>query len=536
LAVEGNFRGEIEFWGVSNDNENLNYRIGNSDYDAASNSWLQMLVDMNINFKINDNVTLITRFEALDKKWGTNQNTKAVDVGDTDTAVVGTDHNHNALFTDEGGNFTWEEAFVVIKTKIGGFVIGRMPDGPWGTDFGDTTDPADRFNWVVPIDKWKFAFTYEKWYEVDSDVSPTKAALGLDSGMYDQSDSDNDKYYLSAQYTDDNMKFGLLGTYYRVETLRDLGGSNEFISDVIIGQYFAAGGTGNLTVAAQQGLFNAVLAGAEGPARASSAVPFAGQAYVLTPYFIGTYGNLDIKAEALYGWGSGDYDDTNKFLKTTFGALPIDYEIPDRDLEVYQYMLEGTYHIGPLAITGGYAVRSGDELGSDDDDKLTAIGLFDSSGDFTRGFILNDYDYTGLNDTLGGIGNLSASDPYSSPTLVSGYKMFYIGLGYAPMENLNLEFLYANSKAESPIDRKGYDVGAVLNPAFAGLTNKTSEEKWDDDHGSEYDFILSWKFADNVEYKFIAAYLAAGDFWKRGVADAKVDDLFTIFHLLTVRF
>jgi hypothetical protein len=329
------------------------------------------------------------------------------------------------------------------------------------------------------------------------------------------------------------MKYGLLGAFYRVRTFQDLGGGNEWITGNALALAARNPAFTGFQVPANLAndiaIYNGGAPFAEAATRATGA-PFEGDAYILTPYFIGSFGDLDIQLEGAYAWGSGNYDDVNK----VYAANGVPFKIPDRDLEVYAYNIEATYHLGPVAITGGYAFVSGDELGNDDDDKITAYGLFEESGDFTRGFILNDADYTGLDQTLGGIGNLSGGA--GSITCISGYKMFYLGLGYAPLENLNLEVLYANSKAESPIDRKGFQTGSLINPALAGALYSTSDEKWDDDHGSEYDFILSWKFADNVEYKFIAAYLAAGDFWKRGVADAKVDDLFTLFHMVSIRF
>ena len=61
-------------------------------------------------------------------------------------------------------------------------------------------------------------------------------------------------------------------------------------------------------------------------------------------------------------------------------------------------------------------------------------------------------------------------------------------------------------------------------------------EKWDDDHGSEYDFTLTWDIFENLEYKFVAAYLDAGDYWKMGVEDAEVEDTYSLYNSVTLSF
>ncbi len=399
---------------------------------------------------------------------------------------------------------------MVVKTKIGGFVIGRMPDGPWGTDWNDTTDPADRFNWVIPIDNWKFAFTYEKWNEFDSNGSP------LNPDPYAQSDSDNDKYYLSAQYKDDQIKYGLLGTFYRVQTLQDLGNTySKTFYDVI------------------NGLAPGTLPTYQRPIEAD--------VYILTPYFQGSFGPFDLTFEGLYGWGEGTYD----FGKSQGPANPLGGA--DRDIKIYNAWVEAKYNMGPFALSGGYALRSGDVIGQDDDDEFTSNGYIESGGDWEKMFILTDFWHSGLYNTLGGpavedfgngnytMGNLAGSTAGAGANLsqvaVNGFQMLYLGLEYSPLENVTLEFLWATSKADEVMDRKAQTVilpivGPTAVPAL----------KWDDDHGMEYDFNLRWKIYDNVTYRATLAYLDAGDYWKQGIATKKIENLFSAFNMITLSF
>ena len=88
-------------------------------------------------FKINDNITLTTQFTALqDHVWGDDANPK--------------DHEHSFPVSsggedsiDPANNFDWKAAYMTIKSPIGGFIVGRYIDTPWGIGFGDSTASHD---------------------------------------------------------------------------------------------------------------------------------------------------------------------------------------------------------------------------------------------------------------------------------------------------------------------------------------------------------------------------------------------------------
>jgi hypothetical protein len=506
MAFETVFKGYYEAWGVSHKTQNLSPDEPATS-PSATNSWFEQKLDTNVIFKITDNTTLVTRFKAIQERWGTNEYDNFSASGDVD-----------------GSNFAWYEAFMVIKTKIGGFVIGRMPDGPWGTDYNDTTDPADRFNWVIPIDNWKFAFTYEKWNEFDSTGSP------LESDPYNLSDADNDKYYLSAQYKDDQMKYGLLGTFYRVQTLVDLGTNfSKFTYD------FTGGSAGPL--------------GANGFQR-----PIEADVIVLTPYFVGSFGPIDLTFEGLYAWGDGSYPLKNNQTPLGIGTATVGdvYGSKDRDVKIFNYWVEGSFNTGPFSFSAGWAHRSGDVIGADDDGEVTSGGYIESGGDWEKMFILTDYWHSGLYNTLGGpalgdngdgnytMGNFAGSTAGSGRNLsqvaVNGYQMLYLGATYAPMENLTFEFLWATSKADEVVNH-----GVIDHAPSYGLPAGTPgfqqpAERWDDDHGMEYDLNCTWKIYDNLTWRSTLAYLDAGDYWKQGDSTKKLENLFSAFTMLTLSF
>ena len=53
---------------------------------------------------------------------------------------------------------------------------------------------------------------------------------------------------------------------------------------------------------------------------------------------------------------------------------------------------------------------------------------------------------------------------------------------------------------------------------------------------SEYDFTLTWDIFENLEYKFVAAYLDAGDYWKLGNESAEVEDTYSLYNSITLSF
>ena len=490
MALEGDFSGHYEVWGVSHDHRDL-------QPDSATISYLEMELDMYLKFKVSDNLSLITSFTALERRWGDNQSEGSALSGSKSSLA-------------DSGDFAWREAFMIVKTKIGGFVIGRMPDGPWGTPFNDTTDSADRFNWVIPYKKWRFAYTYEKWTELDSE------GTSLSPDPTDLSDADNDKHYLSAQFKDEDMRAGLLFTYYDIGTLIDLGNTTTIAN-------FEAG----------------IIPSFQRPVSAD--------AFIFSPYFISSFGNFDVNIEGTYGFGEAEYEFAG--AQSPFNPLG---DTP-RDVEVWTYWGELKYNIGKFAIFGGISGRSGDVLGQDDDDEFTSSGFLEEGGDWGKTFILFNRDYSGLAETLGGaatndpidpatglptgriaMGNnagpgVSSADPQSQTTM-NGYHMYYFGLQYAALNNLNFEFIFASSKADEVLDRPAQVVITGAGPvAFAA-------EKWDDDHGMEYNLNATWDIFDNLQMKGTLAYLDAGDYWQQGDSTRRVEDLFSAFTLLSLSF
>ena len=200
---------------------------------------------------------------------------------------------------------------------------------------------------------------------------------------------------------------------------------------------------------------------------------------------------LKVKGELKYEFGEWDYDD---------GV--------DDDIARFAANIEATVMLGSVSIMGGYAHMSGDsDFGTANDDNEQTRFKGGVGGDWERIWILtNDSDVGAQN--LGGAmgGNLV----YGAGRY--GAKIVYVGASMSPMEGLDVGLLVASSKAE--------DVPA----------------NWDDNHGLEWDVNLSYKIFDNLSYDFIAAFLAAGDFWKAGNPAVDLENTYALYNQLKLKF
>jgi hypothetical protein len=131
------------------------YYVGNEHADDH----FDMLLDVNIVFKVHERLKLITNFTALDKVWGTR---------DYD---YGRDYNRK----EDSRNIDWNYAYMEFITGVGLFKVGRMPGGAYAHPFCDTTTATDSIIWIIPPKSmggpsWNplmFVYRYDKAIEGD---------------------------------------------------------------------------------------------------------------------------------------------------------------------------------------------------------------------------------------------------------------------------------------------------------------------------------------------------------------------------------
>ncbi|SLM29315.1 conserved exported hypothetical protein [Desulfamplus magnetovallimortis] len=533
-ALEVDFSGEFYVEGIYNSNENM------LDTDASSD-YRQMRLRVQTDFKISDNLSLSTRFDALEKVLSSN-----------DSAFANGDDGNGWDSDIDDDNIDFDRAYLSYISPIGLFQVGRMQGITWGTTFCDDESDTDRIKYVLPIPmgegKLYFGAVAEKVTENDMGTAV--------------SDMDNDKYYIGLTYKTEKYSTGLLSAFYNFKRFQDPG--QAFAVEDVTNSYKANGndsdyrtyladndmGDSFTSYAAWYGT-NAVAAGtakayadaaaayaaagdaASAAAAAAQAQTYAaaidgdwandvnassltaisstsgrgptneGKVYLLAPYFQGTFGNLTIQAELDYVFGTTEYD------------VP---GVEDRDVKSFGYFAEAGYDFGAFGIEAGFAHTKGDADYTDND--IESMGFVSPGVDWAKLFILNADDH-GMNTTLGnGVGN-HVGNGFATPStaMCDGYQMFYAGFDFDVTENINLGVIGALSTADEVPEGEGYD----------------------DDQGMECDVTFTWNLTDNLQYKAIGAYLDGGDYWSTrasgGVVDPNVEtEIYTLYHSLTVTF
>jgi hypothetical protein len=171
-------------------------------YEAEhADDHFDMLLDVNIVFKVHPKLKLVTNFTALDKIWGTQ------DVG----PGMGEDTR----------NIDWNQAYMEFVTGIGVFRVGRMTGGAYQHAFLNTTYDTDRIMYIMLPGtmggpKWNpilFVYVYEKNVERDFGNS--------------LSDEDSDYHLFVTDYISSNFTIGHLFAFIRDEANSGFGESTQ---------------------------------------------------------------------------------------------------------------------------------------------------------------------------------------------------------------------------------------------------------------------------------------------------------------------
>lgn len=503
LAIQADFSGEYRVEGIYNDHLTLI-----DDDDSASDAYMGMRLRLKTVFTITDNLSLTTRLDGVDKRWGDDDNSKATS---DSTSLSGTPSASYPLVktttsVEDDDNIDLEWVYMTIKTGIGGFLVGRQKGNAWGLPFADTEGPRDRITYVLPIQNTIIAAVYEKTNE-------------LDGNDLTKNDADIDKYYLTATQKGENFKAGFLYGFYNYKTFQDLWQNRQ--TAWLLAQADAAGNIYTTT---------------SRPYMLSEAA-----ANVLIPYFDGKFGPLGIKAELNYAFGEIKYDSPYHRTPTdieygtilvTQGAAAAQAAITEgvensdgddsKDAAGYTYNVELTYDFQGFTFMGGYTYCTGDA--DQNDDKLEAFAYVEPGQDWEKLAILNGTSY-GLEETLGGLGNLNGG----GKTSWDGYKLYYLGVNYAISDKMNVGLLYGKSEADKVTETDSTRAGVY---AAMGVNNAD----WDKNHGQEYDLTFDWQIFPNLKYNAIVAYLDAGDYWKQGSDSTDLKNTYLLFHRLTVEF
>jgi len=143
-----------------------------ADVETNSDAWLQHMFNIEAEMIVNDKISMMSRVRLVD--WG------SVWGAQDDTDV------------NNGHNMSIERLYMVYKSPVGIWEIGRRPNGAWGIPFIDSAGNGDRIFWksgkLFGETFSTYAF-YEKQYEGEAYVGSAG-----DSSVLGDDDMDQDYY------------------------------------------------------------------------------------------------------------------------------------------------------------------------------------------------------------------------------------------------------------------------------------------------------------------------------------------------------
>ena len=250
FAADVKFSGSYYVQGVYDNNRSLRDAkdLPGTGANGGSTAFIAQRLRVQTEFKVAEGLVLVTRFDALEKKWG-DQTWTGTASGNYDTvnrpANGGTTAGSTARVQE---NIEFERAYIDFTTGIGRFLVGYQNAIAFGTTLLDTHVARPVIKWMLPIGDTTLVLAMEQLKEGTSTMTVTPTNQGI------VTDGDKTAY------------------------------------DIAVVQKFKGGDAGILVQ---------YLAGKD--TRAASG--YQTKAYIIDPYVKATFGPVFVEAEAYYGGG-----------------------------------------------------------------------------------------------------------------------------------------------------------------------------------------------------------------------------------------
>ncbi len=450
-------------------------------------------------FKVVEGLKLVTRFDAMEKRWGDKTWTQA-------SAFYPYD-NDNRLSSGNAGsrvqeNIEFSRVYMDFNTAIGRFLVGYQEFGAFGTVFFDTSFTKPGLKYFIPVGPVTLMLAYDKQQEWEVTGGNT---FGI--GRY--SDLDKDEYYIAAVYKKGNIEAGMLIEYLRNAMMRSYDEGNV-----------------NLTTAA-------TLANAS----------YQTKLWLFDPYFKGKFGPVFLESELIYGYGKwADLD--NSYTNLT-----------NVDVSAWGFYLHARADISMFYGGFAFAWVSGDDPGTPDkvEGGLASLSVFQMGQNWSPTLIFKNDDHATY---TGGItGALARTSQWTTgSTLATGGTSPLAAAGGANttnqfMDNIWFYQLYFGVKPTPKLDivaKVSYayaDKKPWAVPATLGVMNSTGNSQTEygsSNYGTEVDLIATYKIYDNLQYMVGFGYFWTGDYYKGyvpvGATDPKLANDYLLMHRLTLTF
>jgi len=206
FAVDVKISGKFEAEGWYDSNRTLR----EDSAKAAATGLFDQRLRMYTVFKVSDDVSLSTRFTALEKIWGDKTTGLGGTAGSADT--WGRLYSTNRALKE---NIEFERASVTFKALYGKIDAGYMQKSLYGPTFGDTDETAPIIKYTYYTGPWSISAAFEKSTENQIAMTNGTATAGAAA-----TDVDYDQWKLNVGYKWAGGDAGIAETYYTDKTAR----------------------------------------------------------------------------------------------------------------------------------------------------------------------------------------------------------------------------------------------------------------------------------------------------------------------------
>jgi len=198
FAVDVKFSGEYRIRGWYDNNPSmLDKNVAISGVKQSSVAFFDQRLRVQTELQITEGLTLTTRFDALEKKWGDTTagtgtyNNAGLGAGPAFGGVAGGDSEGRSVTASslQQENIEFERVYLTFRTPIGLWMVGYQNFTSWGPDPGNSNLTRPGIKYIVPIGNLMIVAAFEKGLET---------SVGVNLGTW--SDADQDIYDLGAVY------------------------------------------------------------------------------------------------------------------------------------------------------------------------------------------------------------------------------------------------------------------------------------------------------------------------------------------------
>ncbi len=348
-------------------------------------------------FVVAEGLTLTTRFDALEKKWG-DKSYGAGRAAPFNAPPAGGDSQSRMETgtSTEQSNIEFERAYVTFKSAIGLWNVGYQQFVNFGTDVGNSSTTRPGIKYILPIGNLAIIAAIEKGSESD---------VAGDIGRW--SDADQDIYDL--------------GFVYKLGKMGDVGAIIQYIEDHT-GRPFAVG----------------IPPGSDNG--------FVQRIYVFDPYARLNFGAVYVEFEGMYIGGKLEWDNKAK-LGAAAAGLPgyvgrAGAAKEDADISAYGAFLHIRADLAPVYF-GLYAGYSrGDDITTADDVEGNMLIALKAGSDFKPCLMLFNDDYATQFAGTKGVADLGS--------YIDNVIFGQLFVGFKPTPKLDVRFSYTYAEADEP--------------------------------------------------------------------------------------